>query len=126
MDSWALGCILFELISGVTPFHCTNEEKLIHKFNDGRYRVLKNRSLVYIETCLFLLECLQLQVEDRIEFDCLLRTPFLEEELSGSNLHRLDRASFYHELSVSEPKMEGGHTSQNSFSKSLVDCLDDF
>ena len=65
-------------------------------------------------------------MEDRIEFNSLIRTPFLDEQLSDFNLHRLDQASFYRELTISEPKMEGGHTSLKSYSNSLVDCLDDF
>ena len=38
VDTWALGCILFELINGVTPFQGKSEEELIQMIKDGRYK----------------------------------------------------------------------------------------
>ena len=59
VDIWAVGCILFELVNGVTPFHCSSEEEMALKLEDGRYIMATTREPVCIETCKFLLECLQ-------------------------------------------------------------------
>ena len=59
VDTWALGVILFELLVGVTPFHCYDMKELVRKINDGRYKMaLENGESVKIETCLFLLDSL--------------------------------------------------------------------
>ena len=38
VDTWALGCILFELINGMTQFQGKSEEELIQMIKDGRYK----------------------------------------------------------------------------------------
>ena len=72
VDTWALGCILFELVTGKTPFHCQSEDELIQKINDGRYRMATKGEPLFIETCMFLVHCLQVQQEDRMGIDQLL------------------------------------------------------
>lgn len=39
VDTWALGVILFEILVGVTPFHCSEMSDLVRKINDGRYKL---------------------------------------------------------------------------------------
>lgn len=58
VDTWALGVILFEMLVGVTPFHCYDMGNLVRKINDGRYKLAIENENVKIETCLFLLDCL--------------------------------------------------------------------
>ena len=78
VDNWALGVILYELISGYTPFQSANMQELIRKINDGRYKVCQeNGESIKIETCLFLLECLQSLESGRISIEDLLGHPFV-------------------------------------------------
>ena len=51
--------MLYELLVGVTPFHCFNMKDLIRQINDGRYKLSIESEPISIETCIFLLECLQ-------------------------------------------------------------------
>lgn len=58
VDTWALGCILFELLTGVTPFNGTTVPKILNNIQKGNYKISLRREPIFIETCLFLLECL--------------------------------------------------------------------
>ena len=58
MDTWAIGVILYEMIVGVTPFHCFEMASLVRKINDGRYKLQVEGEKIKIEVCLFLLDCL--------------------------------------------------------------------
>ena len=75
--------MLYEMIFGVTPFHSNDMKELIRKINDGRYRVTFDQSeeSIKIETCLFLLECLQSIEANRMSVDKLKHHPFIQEEL---------------------------------------------
>ena len=106
LDIWALGTILFELLNGNTPFYCFSEEELIRKIKDGRYKVTSRGEPISIETCLFLLECLQINEQDRIDLDSLLLSPFIDEKFSGGKLQELDLAAFKTELQVEKEKLE--------------------
>lgn len=44
MDWWALGIVLFEMVSGHTPFNASNKRKLFNKILNGSYRMPKHFS----------------------------------------------------------------------------------
>lgn len=82
VDTWALGVILFELLVGITPFHCYDMKELVRKINDGRYKLnIEGGETIKIETCLFLLECLQTQEQNRIMAKDLVDHPFISDDL---------------------------------------------
>ena len=120
IDTWALGTILYELLHGVTPFHCPDEEQLMNKMKEGRYKVRSNGEPISIEACLFLLECLQIHEEDRIDVDLLLSSPFINEALSGVKLHELDHATFTQELQAENAKQEDCDSSDESIESPLT------
>ena len=82
MDTWALGVMCFVLLVGQTPFHCFDMRELVRKINDGRYKLsIEGGDHVKIETCLFLLECLQTQEENRILAKDLVDHPYISDDM---------------------------------------------
>lgn len=99
VDTWALGVMLYEMMVGVTPFHSYEMKDLISKINDGRYKVSTNNEPIHIETCLFLVQCLQMNENDRIPVEELSEHPFIAEELKTSSLNELDIDRFSTDMS---------------------------
>ena len=104
MDTWALGIILYEMVFGITPFNSTDMRQLIRKINDGRYRVTSQQQQqsekISIETCLFLLECLQSIEANRMSIDQLLVHPFVQDELKDVPLNPLNDERFIEDQGV--------------------------
>ena len=67
-------------------------EKGLYKLGGG-----KNEEPLYIETCLFLLECLQTRQEFRKGIECLRHSPFISDEFLDLQMHELDQAKFLKE-----------------------------
>ena len=89
--------MLYEMLVGVTPFHSFEMKDLISKINDGRYK-LSLQEPVYVETCLFLVQCLQMSENDRLPVEELSNHPFISEELMSVPLTMLDIESFNDEV----------------------------
>ena len=81
-------------MNGETPFRGTTVEELQKTIKVGWYKVLAYHEPVCIESCLFLLECLQMREDERMRVDDLLNAPLISEEYSGFDLHGIDKASF--------------------------------
>ena len=64
----------------------------------------KGEEPFYIETCLFLLECLQTCQELRKDVESLHNSPFISEEFSELPMHELDQAKFQSESDKSPHK----------------------
>ena len=102
VDTWALGCILYELVNGVTPFHSPNRKGLLRKIKDGRFIMAPRGEQVCIETCLFLLECLQMHPDDRLKLGNLLNSPLISNEYARIRLHELSMSSLENDPYSSE------------------------
>lgn len=89
VDTWALGVILYEMLVGVTPFHSYEMKDLIAKINDGRYKLSLNEPIA-VETCLFLVQCLQMNENDRVPVEELGEHPFIDKELLSNALTPID------------------------------------
>ena len=78
------------MMIGKTPFHSYEMKDLIAKINDGRYKVSLDEPLS-IECALFLLQCLQMNENDRIPVEEIslhpfINTDFLEKPLTPINV----------------------------------------
>lgn len=95
-----MGVLLYEMLVGVTPFHSFEMKDLIAKINDGRYKLsLKDNEPVQLETCLFLVQCLQMNENDRIPVEELNEHPFIAEQLMDKEMNELDIEEFNNEVS---------------------------
>ena len=106
VDTWALGVMLYEMLVGVTPFHSYEMKDLIAKINDGRYKVSLNEPIT-VETCLFLVQCLQMNENDRIPVEELSEHPFIAEALSSVPLAELDIEAFSADMARSQARYSG-------------------
>ena len=80
---------------GLTPFHCYDMKELVRKINDGRYKLaVEGDAHIKIETCLFLLDCLQTLEENRILAADLIDHPYISDEMIQFELHDLDKDDF--------------------------------
>lgn len=122
MDTWALGVMLYELLVGLTPFHSYEMKDLIAKINDGRYKVSLQED-IKVETCLFLVQCLQMNESDRIPVEELGDHPFIAEELLSTPLTTLDIDTFNEEAAGGDDKRES--TVSTSTTKLMPSRFDD-
>lgn len=106
VDTWALGVILFELLVGVTPFHCFDMKELVRKINDGRYKLAVQGERIKTATCLFLSDCLQTIEANRIAVSDLADHPYISTELINFDLSDLNVEVFVRDSSGKEKYSE--------------------
>jgi serine/threonine protein kinase len=93
----------FELLCSTTPFHSFKMADLISKINKGDYNLGLSEP-VFLETALFLGQCLQANEEDRIDALELINHPFLNIAPLGDGdgfnpvAQILDKGSYFDEL----------------------------
>ena len=63
---------------------------MIKKINDGRYKLSVINEDIKVETCLFLVQCLQTNENDRIPVEELSEHPFISDKLIKTPLSTLD------------------------------------
>lgn len=115
VDTWAIGVILYELLVGVTPFHCFDMKELVRKINDGRYKLTVQGERIKTETCLFLSDCLQTIEASRIVAADLEEHPYISQELAKFDLNDLDVEAFVRESS--------GKDKFSDFTESTGSCM---
>ena len=76
------------------------------KIKDGRFTISSDGEPICIETCLFLLDCLQIHEEDRLSAESLLSSPFISEKFAGFELHEIDYAAFQRDLLVENARLD--------------------
>jgi serine/threonine protein kinase len=70
VDIWSLGCLFYQLLTGFTPFESSNMMELQTKLQAGCY-LFPNHVPVSLEAIVFIDECLQYNLKDRITMDQL-------------------------------------------------------
>ena len=110
VDTWALGVMLYEMMIGKTPFHSYEMKDLIAKINDGRYKVTLDEPLS-IECALFLVQCLQMNENDRIPVEEIQFHPYINKEYLDRPLNPINLLDF--ERSQKNESRYSGFSSQN-------------
>ena len=107
VDTWALGVMVYEMLVGVTPFHSFEMKDLIAKINDGRYKVSLKSEPIAVQTCLFMVQCMQMNEGDRIPVEELTEHPFIEGQLMSQALTPLDVLAFNEDMQRSNKHYSG-------------------
>ena len=116
--------MLYEMLVGVTPFHSYEMKDLIAKINDGRYK-LSLTEPACVETCLFLVQCMQMNEADRVPINELGEHPFIAKELMKNPLTPIDIESFNHEMNMSKSRYSVSSQSQDKSSSAMTSRFDD-
>ena len=96
-------------------------EELVRKINDGRYKLACGQEQAMVETCLFLLECLQTIEDHRIKIDDLVNAPLISEEYANIELHPVNILEFQREQRNRDTYTEDYNSSQGSAMLSRFD-----
>lgn len=80
-DIWSIGCILFELLNGNTPFHSKNRQEFEGKVEQSNYAFRDHvRQYLTLETISFLTNCLQHNEALRKEISELIQHPYITNQ----------------------------------------------
>jgi len=78
-DVWSIGAILFEFVTGLTPFHAKNKQELEIKLDKAIYTIKDSKELT-LECVSFLSQCLQYDENDRRSHLDLIKHPYVTTE----------------------------------------------
>lgn len=76
VDIWSLGTLLFQILTGTTPFFSYTMNDLKSKLQIGQYKIPSELNLS-VECIDFLDNCLRYDCTQRFDIQRLLRHPFL-------------------------------------------------
>lgn len=115
-DIWALGVLIFYLITGCYPFFAKGRQQLLMNLDNGEYRL--NKEIKITPICLdFINKCLQYNPDKRFDWITIEQHPFYK----AKEYYRL-----FEKLSFALSVEESGHYQLSSKSKNLPErsaCL---
>lgn len=77
-DIWSIGCILFELLNGQTPFHARNRADFEGRVEASNYNFKDSvKANLTLETIFFLCQCLQHNEDERKCVTELMSHPYI-------------------------------------------------
>lgn len=80
-DMWALGCVLYKLLTFTNPFHADNMTRLVLKILDGKYTA---PSRIYSPELRAVVDALlQIDAKKRPATGAVLRLPFLQDAIEN-------------------------------------------
>ncbi len=112
------------MLVGVTPFHSYEMKDLIAKINDGRYKLSLNEP-VCVETCLFLVQCMQMNEADRVPINELGEHPFIADDLLKNPRSPINIILFNEEMSQSKSRGSISSMTQDKSSSAMTSRFDD-
>ena len=107
-DIWSLGTILFQMLTGYTPFSGINKDNLVKNIDKGNYKFPPQLELS-IDCITFINKCLQYDPANRFSWKELMAHPFFSPEISTRESAKLclDASGIYMHEELSKESSPG-------------------